>query len=79
VQAVKRVLSEVSRSDVIEAFPAFAPERLDATTHFFLDLIVSRFFMRALFGEDLAQLRTEIAPHVTESVAFFLAACRRES
>ena len=32
--------------------------------------------MRALFGEDLAALRTETGPHVERSVAFFLSACR---
>jgi hypothetical protein len=32
--------------------------------------------VRALFGEKLKPLRAEIGPHVTRSVAFFLAACR---
>jgi hypothetical protein len=31
--------------------------------------------VRALFGEDLADLRAEIGPHAARTVAFFLAAC----
>jgi hypothetical protein len=39
-------------------------------------LVVLPLVIRALFGEKLKQLRTQIGPHVTRSVAFFLAACR---
>ena len=42
----------------------------------FLDLVVLRMLVRALFGEDLAELRAEIGPYAAHSVAFFLAACR---
>jgi AcrR family transcriptional regulator len=75
-QAVAQVLSEVAHSDEIGTFPAFAPERLAATTRFFIDLVVARLLLRALFGEDLNLLRAEIDAHVARSVAFFLAACR---
>jgi len=76
-QAVAQVLSELAQSDEIRAFPALAPECVETTTQFFLDLAVVRFLMRALFGEDLKLLRAEIDTHVARSVAFFLAACRR--
>jgi len=46
------------------------------TTRFFQDLVVFPLAMRALFGEQLKELRAEIGPHVKHSVAFFLAACR---
>jgi AcrR family transcriptional regulator len=75
-EAVARILHEVSESDEIGTFPAFAPERLATTAQFFLDLVVARHFTRALFGEDLEALSAEIATHVPRSVAFFLAACR---
>jgi AcrR family transcriptional regulator len=75
-QAVARVLSELAQSDEIRAFPALAPECVETTTQFFLDLVVVRFLMRALFGEDLKSLRAQIDTHVASSVAFFLAACR---
>ncbi len=74
-QAVTQVLSETAHSDEIERYPAFAPEFLAATTGFFIDLVVARLLMRAVFGEDLKLLRSEISTHVAGSVAFFLAAC----
>jgi len=74
-QAVTQVLSETAHSDEIEKYLAFAPEFLAATTGFFIDLVVARLLMRAVFGEDLKLLRSEIRTHVAGSVAFFLAAC----
>lgn len=74
---VARLLSEAAQSDA--ALPAFAPERLAATTQFFMGLIVLPVTIRALFGEKLKVLRAEIGPHVARSVAFFLAACRQGS
>ncbi|MGO9419178.1 hypothetical protein [Roseiarcus sp.] len=38
-------------------------------------MIVLPIVMRALFGESREALQAEIAPHVAEWVAFFLAAC----
>jgi AcrR family transcriptional regulator len=75
-QAVARLLAEAAQSDELSTLPAFAPERVKTTTRFFQDLILSPLVQRALFGEKLKQLRAEIGPHVTRSVAFFLAACR---
>jgi AcrR family transcriptional regulator len=75
-QAVARLLSEVAQSDELERLPAFAPGRLAATTIFFQDLVILPLIMRALFGEPLEALRAEIEPHVAQTVAFFLAACR---
>jgi len=76
-QALAQALSEVAQGEARGAFPGFAPERLPATVRFFLDLVVTRFLLRALTGEDLVQLRSEIDQHVPLAVAFFLAACRQ--
>ena len=73
---VGRLLSDVAQSDGLGGLPAFAPERLAATTQFFMDLVFKPMIMRALFGEKLKALRAEIGPHVARSIAFFLAACR---
>jgi AcrR family transcriptional regulator len=75
-EAVARLLGEVAQSDERGRLPAFAPERLATTTHFFLDLVVWPLLKRALFGEKLKPMHAEIGPHVARSVAFFLAACR---
>jgi AcrR family transcriptional regulator len=75
-EAVAHVFAEFAGSDDIGASPAFAPDRLQETARRFLDLVVLRMLVRALFGEDLAALRAEIGPYAASSVAFFLAACR---
>ena len=75
-QAVSQVLNETGQADVIRSFPAFAPERLEKTSQFFIDLVIERFLIRALFGEDLKALRADMDSHISETVAFFLAACR---
>jgi AcrR family transcriptional regulator len=75
IEAVASVFGELAATDAIGASSAFAPEKLQETARRFLDLVVLPMLMRALFGEDLAALRTEIEPHASRSVAFFLAAC----
>jgi AcrR family transcriptional regulator len=75
-EAVARLLAEAAQSDELGTLPAFAPECLTTTTRFFQDLVYMPLLIRALFGEKLKPLRAEIGPHVTRSVAFFLAACR---
>ena len=72
-----RLLAEAAQSDELGTLQAFAPERLTSTTQFFHDLVLLPLVLRALFGEKTqASCATEIGPHVTRSVAFFLAACR---
>ena len=75
-QAVARPLAEAAQSDELGTLPAFAPELLTITTRFFQDVVLFPLLFRALFGENLEQLSAQINPHVTRSVAFFLAACR---
>lgn len=75
-EAVAHVFREAANSDGLGRYPAFGPNQIMTTTRFFIDLVVARFLLRALFGENLKQLRTEIDSHVTRAVAFFLAACR---
>lgn len=77
LQAVASVLREVAQSDEIRAYPAFATQRLTATTELFIDLVMGRLLMRALFGESLRVLRAEMKGHVSRSVAFFLDGCRQ--
>jgi AcrR family transcriptional regulator len=76
IEAVANVFGELAATDAIGASPAFAPDQLMETARRFLDPVVLPMLMRALFGEDLAALRTEIEPHAARAVAFFLAACR---
>jgi AcrR family transcriptional regulator len=75
-ETVARLLGEVAQSGELDRLPVFAPERLATTTRFFQDLVILPLIMRALYGEQLEVLRAEIQPHVAQTVAFFLAACR---
>jgi hypothetical protein len=77
-EAIAQLLSEFAKSDEMSALPAFAPDRLPATARRFKELILLPILMRALFGEDPAEVRAEIATHVEQAVMFFLAACRYE-
>src|SRR5580700_9946586 len=69
-------LAKAAQSDTLGALPAFTPQRLATSARFFIDLVVWPIVVRALFGEKLKDLRAEVEPDVTRSVAFFLAACR---
>jgi hypothetical protein len=75
-QNAAAVFKEVAQSIEGQTYPAFASERLMKTAQFFLDLAVGPLLMRAVFGEDPKSLRAQIRSHVTDSVAFFLTACR---
>jgi AcrR family transcriptional regulator len=75
-EVVGRLLLEIAESDELGRRPAFAPGRLEQTAERFLDLVLAPLLMRALFGERISDLQTEIRPHVTRIVPFFLAACR---
>ena len=76
-EAVAKLLGEIAKSGGMEALPAFAPDRLPETAHKFTEVIFMPIMLRSLFGENLATLRAEAETHISQSVAFFLAACRQ--
>jgi AcrR family transcriptional regulator len=76
-EVAARFLGEIARSGELAALPAFAPEQLAATARSFLDLVVLPLLLRGLFEHKVEALQAEIGPHVEQSVAFFLAACRQ--
>jgi AcrR family transcriptional regulator len=75
VESVAALLGEIGKSAEMDALPAFAADRLPETARRFVDLVFLPIMWRILFGEDPAIVRADIAPHVAQSVAFFLAAC----
>jgi len=75
-EVAARFLGEMAQSGELKALPAFAGEHLSATARFFLDLVVVPMLIRGLFEAKVERLQAEIGPHVTNSVAFFLAGCR---
>ncbi len=78
-EAMAQLLGELAESGELHALPAFTPERMRETARRFTDLTLLPMLLRALFGENLDALRDEIDPHVSQAVAFFLAACRNEA
>ena len=72
-QSVMQLLAEMAQAEGLGSFPAFGPQRIAATTRFFIDLVVFPLLIRALLGEKPEQLQAEIEPHVARSVSFFLA------
>ncbi len=76
-ETVAQLLGGVAECGELDALPALERERcVMAAAPYFLDLILLPLLMRALTGESLKTLRAEIGPHVSQRVAFFLAACR---
>jgi AcrR family transcriptional regulator len=74
--AAAQLLREAAQADAAGAVSAFAPDRLAATTRFFIDLVFFPLILRALMGEKLKPLRAEIEPQVAARVRFFLAGCQ---
>jgi len=75
-ETIAKLLGDFARSDEMAALEAFAPDHLAATARRFTEMVVLPIVMRALFGENPERLRAEVDPHIAETVAFFLAACR---
>jgi len=73
-EAAARVLGEMAQQEQRGSEGAFAPDRIPRAARIFLDLIFFPIMFRGLVGEDLGRLRAEIRAHVSERVAFFLAA-----
>jgi AcrR family transcriptional regulator len=78
IEIMIRLLGEAAEFSEVETIPAFRPDRLATTARYFIDLILLSQLLRALWGEPLKTLHAEIGPHVSERVAFFLAACRHQ-
>lgn len=74
---ISELLAELAGSEDMRRLPALARERLPDTARRFAELVVQPIMMRALFGDDLATLRSEIGPHVRQAIDFFLAASWR--
>jgi AcrR family transcriptional regulator len=69
------LIGNLAEDDETCALPAFAPERLVATSRLFLDIVLLPLVLRAQFGEPTAALESEIEAHVQRGVKVLLAAC----
>ena len=75
-EIIARLLSEASQTGELAGLSAFNTETILTTARYFCDFILLPLFIRALAGESLEVLHSEIRPHVVKRAGFFLAACR---
>ena len=75
-ETMARLLGEVANAEEACTLPQFNSDHCAAAAQYFCELILLPVLMRALSGEDLETLKAEIGPHISQRVAFFLAACR---
>jgi AcrR family transcriptional regulator len=76
--AVSHVLNDATHALSRGAKGPFGPKRSVSTAQIFMDLILLPMIMRALMGEGLKELRSELPTFVRERVSFFLAACEAD-
>jgi AcrR family transcriptional regulator len=75
-ETIAQLLCGVAHAEEPGIHPEFDPDHCTAAAQYFCELILLPVLMRALAGEDLKVLQSEIGPHVSQRVASFLAACR---
>jgi AcrR family transcriptional regulator len=73
--AVSHVLAGAAHPASRGSKGPFGPKRSVSTAQIFMDLILLPMMMRALMGEGVNELRSELPGFVRERVSFFLAAC----
>ena len=76
--AVSHVLNDATHALSRGARGPFGPKRSVSTAQIFMDLILLPMIMRALMGEGVKELRSELPAFVRERVSFFLAACEAD-
>jgi AcrR family transcriptional regulator len=76
--AVSHVLNDATHTLSRGAKGPFGPKRSVSTAQIFMDLILLPMIMRALMGEGVKELRSELPAFVRERVSFFLAACEAD-
>ncbi|HTF74763.1 MAG TPA: TetR/AcrR family transcriptional regulator, partial [Bradyrhizobium sp.] len=76
--AVSHVLNDATTALSRGSKGPFGPKRSVSTAQIFMDLILLPMIMRALMGEGVKELRSELPAFVRERVSFFLAACEAD-
>jgi AcrR family transcriptional regulator len=76
--AVSHVLNDATHTLSRGAKGPFGSKRSVSTAQIFMDLILLPMIMRALMGEGVRELRSELPAFVRERVSFFLAACEAD-
>ena len=75
-ETIAQLLCEVAHAEESGTLPEFNPDHCATAAQYFCELILLPVLLRALSGEDVQELHSEIGPYISQRVAFFLAACR---
>ena len=75
-ETIAQLLCEVAHAEEPGTLPEFNPDHCATAAQYFCELILLPVLLRALSGEDVQELHSEIGPYISQRVAFFLAACR---
>ena len=75
-ETIAQLLCEVAHAGEPGTLPEFNPDHCATAAQYFCELILLPVLLRALSGEDVQELHSEIGPYISQRVAFFLAACR---
>ena len=76
--AVSHILNDATHALSRGSKGPFGPKRSVSTAQIFMDLILLPMMMRALMGEGVKELRSELPNFVRDRVSFFLAACETD-
>lgn len=69
------LLAELAGAEELKFLPAFAPENLQRTTTYFIDLVLLPMIISSLFHADLTPVKAQMEDHAREAASFFLSGC----
>ncbi|WP_337269617.1 TetR/AcrR family transcriptional regulator [Oryzifoliimicrobium ureilyticus] len=69
------LLAELAGAEELKSLPAFAPENLQRTTTYFIDLVLLPMIISSLFHADLSPVKAQMEDHAREAASFFLSGC----
>lgn len=70
-----KLVAELAEAEELKSLAAFAPANLEATTRYFIDLVLLPMMMSSLFHADLTPVKAQMEDHAREAATFFLRGC----
>ncbi len=70
-----KLLAELAEAKELKSLPAFAPANIEATTRYFIDLVLLPMMISSLFHAELTPVKSQMEDHAREAATFFLRGC----
>ena len=70
-----KLVAELAEAEGLRSLPALAPANIEATTRYFIDLVLLPMLISSLFHADLAPIKAQMEDHAREAASFFLRGC----